>query len=185
MPLVGAFLIGLLAGELHYHNAFSVAYSDFKGFFTENRIYFEVGYFLVTPGLLLFAYCQYRQDKSKGKMGALEYAHRLFREFTNEILVKAKKYDSAFLKEIENPDHVIKRKEFNEFLNHIDWFAAAFTHGVADLESGEKMMGDTYCQEIDRYTPTIIAISKNDYREGYENIFQLLDLWKGKDGANC
>ena len=97
-------------------------------------------------------------------------------------MLQEKKFDHLFLEKLSLTGDKDKLKEFNEMLNKLDAFAAAFMHGIADFEAGRLMMGNTYCDQIQSYLPAIKRISKENYREGLENLFGLWEKWKSTDG---
>lgn len=175
----GALGLGYFAGEIHFHNALSFEYGKVKNFFKEAKVFAEVIYFVMASFLIPFAYVQYRSEKRKERKKSVEHAHKLFRYYTENILVLDKKYDTKTLNALSSKEEI---QEFNDLLNKLDTFAATFIHGIADSESGKVLMGTAYCMQIQNYLPTIKRISRKNYREGLENLFELEQKWKDYDG---
>ena len=175
----GTFGLGYFIGAIHLHSQLSLEYGSVKNIFIEARVFAEVIYFVMASLLLPIAFIQYRSDKKKEKKGTIQYAHQLFRYYTEEILTLDKKYDLKMLETLSKKEDI---QEFNDLLNKIDTFAAAFIYGIADFESGKVMMGNTYCAQIQNYLPAIIRISNDNFREGFENLFKLEKEWRSIDG---
>jgi len=171
--------LGYFIGKVQCCNPLSFEYRVVKTIFLETKVFAEVIYFITASFLIPIAYIQYRNETRKERKGAKEYAHKLFRYYVEDILVLDKKYDSKTLNALSSKE---EKQEFNDLLNRLDTFAAAFIHGIADLDTGRKLMGSTYCMQIQNYLPTIKRISKDNFREGFENLFELEQMWKGNDG---
>ena len=175
------FIIGYFLGKIKLSQISCINYDSIKIIFEDNRIFVEVLYFLVAIILLPIAYIQYRNEKAKEKRGTVEYAHKLFRFYCEEILPKEKRFDPTYLKNLSIDSDQSGVQEFNDLLNKIDTFAAAFIHGIADLDSGKQMMGKTYCDQINSFDPVIQRISRGNYKEGFENLYKLWEEWKHQD----
>ena len=164
-------------------------YDTVKSNVTEVKVFIEVIYYLLASCLIPLAYIQYRSEKNKNKKGDVQFAHSLYQIFVRELLPRCEKCTPELL-ELVVKDATGKEAEkdnlhkFNQLVNDLDSFAAAFVHGLADSASGKSMMGTVYCNQIDKLSVTLKKLTPDNYQEGLENIFLLHNKWKEANGEN-
>ncbi|BHH81980.1 hypothetical protein [Desulforhopalus sp. 52FAK] len=178
---VPGLIIGFVAGQISANCFLSFEYTVIKSNFKEAKTFIEVLYFFLASLLLPLAYFQYIGDKDEAKKGDVQYAHKLYQIFVAELLPKCDEYTSAKLQSL-NTSNTAGIKDFNQLLNDLDAFSAAFVHGIADSESGKAMFGEVYCDQIKKFRTTLSRISPGNYRDGLENTFTLFDKWSGEHG---
>ena len=175
LTIIVIIAIGYSLGRVS-NNRIVFAGFSFNKIFTDIKLYVEVIYFIMASLLFPIAFFQFRSELGKQKRGAIEYSHKLYQYYTEEILIIDAKYSRSYLDSLSERDDI---QDFNVLLNKLDTFAAAFIHGIADSNAGKLMMGKAYCGQVEKYLPTIKRISKDkNYQEGLGNIFDLLNQWK-------
>lgn len=179
------FLIGFSSGEIHFHTSFLPKYEIVKSNFQELKIFAEVLYYILASALIVFAYFQYVGDKRKEQREKIEYAHQLFRQYANEILILDKNYNYYSLRQLTDGASPEDKYDFNKLLNKLDTLASAFNCGLADMETGKEMFGATYCKQVTSYTPAIRRVFGDRYRDDFEHLFKLYDLWSTADGQTA
>lgn len=164
-------------GNFRFHNYFKLDYTLSSVSPGDIKSTVEFLYYLLACLLIPLAYFQYNHEKRKDKKGSVQYTHQLYKIYSETILLDDCKYTPEKLSSLSLGSDKDEIMEFNHLLNKTDTFAAAFNYGIADLDTGKKMMGNTYCQQILSYIPAIKRISGDNYRDGLENLFDLYDKW--------
>ena len=173
---------GFLIGKNHVDFSLFPCLAKFLILLKEKKYLFEIVYLSIASLIIPIAYFQYRNEKKKEKKGAIEYAHKIFRKYSEEILFNEENFNQSFLQNLSLSGDKSEVNEFNKMLNTLDAIAAAFVHEIADSDAGKRMMGNTYCEQIQNYLPAIKRISGVNYKQGFENMFKLWDMWKGNNG---
>lgn len=177
-----SFLTGFLFAKNHIDFQLLPFLEKISKSIKDYKYVFEIIYFSMASLIIPIAYFQYRNEKKKEKKGDIQFAHKIFREYSEDILLKEEKFTQDFLKNLSLNGDRKNLYEFNKMLNRLDTIAAAFVHNIADRNAGKRMMGKTYCEQIQNYLPAIKRISGENYKLGLENIFKLWDIWKENNG---